>query len=76
MYHRMYMAAKGNAYKNKNVLIETIHKEKAEKKREVELEAQRDARRAKNTVRKNKRVARKADRMGDEEETAKWAPNA
>jgi large subunit ribosomal protein L19e len=67
----MYMAAKGNAYKNKNVLIETIHKEKAEKKREVELEAQRDARRAKNTVRKNKRVARKADRMGDEEETAK-----
>jgi len=52
MYHRMYMAAKGNQYKNKNVLIETIHKEKAEVKREAELEAQREARRVKNAVRK------------------------
>jgi large subunit ribosomal protein L19e len=58
MYHRMYLAAKGNMYKNKNVLIETIHKEKAEVKREAELEAQREARRAKNTVRKEKRLNR------------------
>ena len=52
MYHRMYAAAKGNQYKNKNVLIEVIHKEKAEVKREKELEAQRAARREKNAVRK------------------------
>merc|ERR1712083_113122 len=58
MYHRMYMAAKGNQYKNKNVLVETIHKEKAEVKREKELEAERAARRAKNVLRKEKRLKR------------------
>merc|ERR1712216_90686 len=70
MYHRLYMGAKGNLYKNKNVLVETVHKEKAEKKREIELEAQREARRAKNAVRKDKRIKRKTATMGDDEETA------
>merc|ERR1719181_37287 len=71
MYHRLYMGSKGNLYKNKNVLIETIHKEKAEKKREVELEAQREARRAKNAIRKEKRITRKTQKMGEEESTTK-----
>lgn len=66
MYHRMYAAAKGNQYKNKNVLVETIHKEKAEVKREAELEQQREARRAKNAIRKQKRLYRKAVAQGDE----------
>ena len=57
---KMYLRAKGNMYKNKNVLIESIHKDKADKKREGELEAQREARRAKNAVRKEKRSTRKA----------------
>jgi len=65
MYHRMYAAAKGNQYKNKNVLIETIHKEKAEVKREKELEQQRAARREKNTARKEKRLARKLEQQGE-----------
>ena len=64
IYHKLYLAAKGNQFKNKNVLVEAIHKMKAEKARNEELEAQRDARRAKNTVRKEKRVARKAAQMG------------
>ena len=59
MYHSLYLAAKGNTYKNKNVLIEAIHKAKAETIREAELEAQRQARRDKNTIRKEKRTARK-----------------
>merc|ERR1711997_398820 len=69
MYHRMYMAAKGNQYKNKNVLIEEIHKSKAEVIREKDLEAQAEARRAKNSVRKEKRIARKNLAMGIEVET-------
>lgn len=72
MYHTLYMGAKGNLYKNKNVLVETVHKAKAEKKREIELEAQREARRAKNAVRKDKRIKRATARDGEEETAGKW----
>jgi len=61
----MYAGAKGNQYKNKNVLIEVIHKEKAETKREKELEQQRAARREKNAARKEKRLQRKAEQQGE-----------
>ena len=58
------MASKGNQFKNKSVLIEAIHKMKQEKIREKELKAQQDARRAKNAVRKEKRVNKKLEQMG------------
>merc|ERR1711985_173920 len=38
IYHHFYNASKGNLFKNKSVLVEAIHKMKAEKKREKELE--------------------------------------
>lgn len=70
-YRQMYLRAKGNMYKNKNVLIEMIHKDKADKKRDAELEAQREARRAKNNVRKEKRATRKVALDNDEAPTKK-----
>jgi len=58
------LASKGNQFKNKSVLIESIHKMKQEKIREKELKAQQDARRAKNAVKKEKRVNKKLEQMG------------
>jgi len=76
MYHKLYLAAKGNQFKNKNVLVEEIHRSKAEAIREKDLEAQAEARRAKNTIRKEKRIARKNAAMGIEAETPAPAEKA
>merc|ERR1712178_147475 len=76
LYHKLYLAAKGNQFKNKNVLVEAIHKSKAEVIREKDLEAQAEARRAKNTIKKEKRVARKNIAMGISEDTPAPTPAA
>ena len=66
IYHHFYLAAKGNQFKNKSVLIEGIHKMKQEKIREKQLEEQREARRIKAAEKKVKRNHRKAVAMGIE----------
>ena len=64
IYHHFYLASKGNQFKNKSVLIESIHKMKQEKIREKQLAEQREARRQKNVVRKEKRIAKKLEQLG------------
>jgi len=71
IYHHFYLSAKGNMFKNKSVLIESIHKMKQEKIREKQLEEQRDARRQKAAEKKDKRNHRKAVAMGIVEEAPK-----
>merc|ERR1712232_395697 len=66
IYHSLYMLAKGNQFKNKHVLLETIHKMKSDRAKERELAEQAAARKARAAKRTARREARENKSSGGE----------
>lgn len=57
------LQVKGNVFKNKRVLIEAVHKQKAEKVREKAIADQFEARRAKNKATRERKAQRREERL-------------
>ncbi|KAG1670120.1 hypothetical protein FOA52_013696 [Chlamydomonas sp. UWO 241] len=63
LYHTLYLKVKGNVYKNKRVLMEAVHKQKAEKIREKTIADQLDARRVKGKASRERKAVRREERI-------------
>lgn len=58
LYHELYTSSKGNQFKNKRVLMETIHAKKAEAHRVKVLAEQAEARKIKAKVKADKKLSK------------------
>lgn len=59
IYHSLYMLAKGNQFKNKRVLVETIHDMKSAKAKDKAAKEQVEARKTRARARQERKDARK-----------------
>jgi large subunit ribosomal protein L19e len=76
LHHELYLRSKGNEFKNKRVLMETIFRAKSQRVQEKLVSEQAAARRSKNRIAKEKRVILLKKRQGDEKAKAAAASAA
>jgi large subunit ribosomal protein L19e len=66
IYHTLYLHAKGNQFKNKRVLLETIHSMKAEQVQAKALVEQAEAKKARARARVARRVEKEQKSKDDQ----------
>ena len=62
LYHELYMLAKGNKFKTKRVLMEAIHKKKAEHLREKKLKDLADTKKERAKMARDRKLIRLQER--------------
>merc|ERR1711935_1043739 len=63
IYHSFYVKSKGNQFKNKRVLVEAIHKTKAERLKAKAVEEQSRSQKEKAKIQKAKKIAKKEESL-------------
>merc|ERR550525_947508 len=71
IYHEFYTASKGNQYKNKRVLIESIHKKKSEKLKEKARVEAVELRKMRAKEQKEKKMAKREEAARAQQDAGK-----